>query len=131
MMYERTPGPWAVVERRIPHYMGGEHVSRSIYTTWDHPQMKGPLPVACESFGIGAEKGGKGVQFIHIGEDDARLMAAAPELLEALKLCAAVCSGEVMHKNGLIRALEAARSAIEKATDGAKNPMRSHEDSTA
>jgi hypothetical protein len=39
------------------------------------------------------------------------------ELLEALKLCAAVCAGETMHKRGLIDALEKARAAISKATE--------------
>lgn len=38
------------------------------------------------------------------------------DLLEALKLCAAVCAGETMHKMGLIEALEQARAAIAKAT---------------
>lgn len=50
---------------------------------------------------------------------NARLIAAAPELLEALKLCASVCAGETSDKNGLISALEAARSAMKKATGAA------------
>jgi len=50
------------------------------------------------------------------GEANARLIAAAPDLLAALKVCAAVCAGEVMNKNGLIGALEQARAAIQKAT---------------
>lgn len=53
------------------------------------------------------------------GGPDARLIAAVPELLAALKLCAAVCAGETMNKNGLIHALESARAAIAKATEPA------------
>ena len=59
---------------------------------------------------------------LHIGisgpnaKADARLIAAAPELLEALKACAAVCAGDTMHKQGLIDALAKARAAIAAAT---------------
>lgn len=49
-------------------------------------------------------------------EANGYLMAAAPDLLSALKRCAAVVAGETMHKGGLIAALEAARAAIAKAT---------------
>lgn len=45
---------------------------------------------------------------------NARLIAAAPELLEALKACAAVCAGETTNKRGLISALEQARAALAK-----------------
>ena len=47
---------------------------------------------------------------------NAHLIAAAPDLLEALKKCASVCAGETMSKSGLISALESARAAIAKAT---------------
>lgn len=46
---------------------------------------------------------------------NAALIAAAPELLEALKACAAVCAGETVNKNGLINALTLARDALAKA----------------
>jgi hypothetical protein len=49
-------------------------------------------------------------------EANARLIASAPDLLAALKECAAVCAGETINKNGLIRALEMSRAAITKAT---------------
>jgi hypothetical protein len=48
-------------------------------------------------------------------EANAVLLAAAPELLDALKACALVLAGENMTKNGLIAALEKARAAIAKA----------------
>lgn len=44
-----------------------------------------------------------------------RLRAIKNDLLVALKLCASVVAGETMHKDGLVRALEAARSAITSA----------------
>jgi len=40
---------------------------------------------------------------------------AFSDVLGALKLCAAVCSGEITSKSGLINALEKARSAMQKA----------------
>ena len=46
---------------------------------------------------------------------NAYLIAAAPDLLEALKLCAGVCAGEGLNKSSLIHALENARAAIKKA----------------
>lgn len=48
-----------------------------------------------------------------------RLMAAAPDLLAALKQCAGVLSGEDMSKGSLIAALEVALAAMKKATGAA------------
>ncbi len=45
----------------------------------------------------------------------ADLIAQRDELLSALKMCAAVCSGDALSKSELIRALEMAKSAIAKA----------------
>lgn len=47
---------------------------------------------------------------------NARLIAAAPDLYEALQDCAAVCAGETMSKGGLVAALEKARDALARAT---------------
>lgn len=52
----------------------------------------------------------------------ARLIAAAPELYEALRLCAAVIAGDTMHKQGLVEALEAAQAAMAAATGDKKAP---------
>lgn len=46
---------------------------------------------------------------------NAALIAAAPELYEALQLCAIVLSGDALNKSSLISALEATRSALAKA----------------
>lgn len=45
----------------------------------------------------------------------AHRIAAAGELLDAVKLCAAVLSGEEMSKSALCRALDAAAKSIKKA----------------
>lgn len=47
---------------------------------------------------------------------NARLLTAAPDLLLALKACAAVCAGETLSKSSITMALELARFAIVKAT---------------
>lgn len=61
---------------------------------------------------------------------NARLIAAAPELLDALKLCAAVCAGETMHKDGLIKALDTALAAIAKAEGTDLRPIAAKETGT-
>lgn len=42
---------------------------------------------------------------------------AVKDLVDALNKCAAVCAGETFHKNGLVEALESARSALAKFKD--------------
>ena len=98
-----TPGPWEV------HSSNSERWSCYVF-----PKGNGNFPydTIChieEAFGP---------NYSHPGSHtaNARLIAAAPELLEALKACAAVCAGETMNKRGLISALEQARAAIAKAT---------------
>lgn len=84
-MSKHTPGPWVVVERRHPYKDGSKaHIERNIYTEWDHPQLKGKYPIVCTSVGVGME-GEKAIHFAHIDEANARLIAAAPDLLEMLK----------------------------------------------
>jgi hypothetical protein len=115
METKHTPGPWQVITEIIPHYLG-DHTSRRIFTGWDHPQMQGPLPVAGVSIGVGKEKGGPAVQFCYISEADSALMAAAPDLLEALAGLVRIEDGTGMAVIGWPEALAAARAAITKAT---------------
>lgn len=97
-MSKHTPGPWHVspfgagfeIESATGVSVGQAHQTRPVRTADDHDERRA----------------------------NARLMAAAPELLEALKACAAVCAGEAVSKNGLVNALEKARDAIAKATGG-------------
>lgn len=112
MMKQHTPGPWIVTEQRHPYKDGSKaHIERNIYTERDHPQLKGKYPIACMSVGIGMD-GEKAVQFVRIGEADARLIAAAPDLLEALKnLLEAHYNGNVIKSDCLD-----AEAAIAKAT---------------
>jgi len=51
-----------------------------------------------------------------VREPDAALMTAAPDLLKALTMALGVITGDTMHKQGLIDALECGRAAIAKAT---------------
>ena len=84
-IYEHTPGPWFVREHLHPYKDGSKsHVERGIYTQQIHPQLKAHLPVVCMSIGIGMN-GEKAISFVHIEEANARLIAAAPDLLEALQ----------------------------------------------
>lgn len=84
-MSGHTRGPWQVIERRLPHYLGSEHKARMIFTAWDDPQLKGPYPVVCTSIGIPEHKGDPAIHFCGISEADARLIAQSPRLLTALQ----------------------------------------------
>jgi hypothetical protein len=96
-----TKGPWNANFTRFSGWVVGFHI-----TDLEH----GSLRPICEAYD---KTGAMNPNEIAA---NARLIAAAPELLDALKACAAVCAGEVMHKNGLVNALEKARAAIAKAT---------------
>lgn len=88
---KHTPGPWAAT------------------------QWKCHAPTAIRANGITiAETSGFG-ESIDLCIANARLIAAAPELLEALKQSALVLSGMTMTKVGVIAALVSARDAISRA----------------
>jgi hypothetical protein len=93
--HTHTPGPW-VADCRDVNYKGGEWPENE-FLQWE---VVGPRVPS-----------GRGEFF----QADARLIAAAPELLAALKSCAAVCAGETLNKSALVNALEQARAAIAKA----------------
>jgi hypothetical protein len=120
MTTQHTTGPWFVREKLHPYKDGSKfHIERGIYTQYVHPQLKDHFPVVCLSIGIGMD-GEKAVSFIHIEEANARLIAAAPDLLEALKrvmpfidCIAAVTREEIIEYEA---AMKMADAAIKKAT---------------
>jgi hypothetical protein len=113
-MSKHTPGPWIVIDQQHPYNDGSKsHIERGIYTQHIHPQLKDHYPVVCMSVGIGMT-GAMPIQFVNIKEADARLIAAAPELLEALKV---FCSlGRADSSTDWNVAFNEGAKAIEKAT---------------
>lgn len=110
-----TPGPW--------RWCGSLLVARA-----DQDPPKGEVILWPENVPSSADSsavpwaqrlGSCGLRTEADAEANARLIEAAPDLLDALKKCAAVLAGEAMTKDSLIEALYAARAAIAK-TKGAK-----------
>ena len=101
MTSKHTPGPWILTD-------GGRFESSCVITT--HLRLDESMASIEEVETDWIEPFGSEQQA------NTLLIAAAPDLLEALKACAAICAGESMSKSSLVRALEMARSAITKAT---------------
>lgn len=116
-----TPGPWQVIEQETPHYLGGKHVERRIFTTWVHPQMKGFDWVVNHSVGIGKEQGGPVHHQAEIrAEDAAYIAAASPDVVLALldeldRMRLLLTDQEAAYTAGL---MEGARQCREMATKG-------------
>lgn len=72
-----TRGPWEVVETKVPHYRGGKHTERRIFTANDDPQLKEPYPIVNMSFGLPENEGGAAVKLVSIFEENADYIAAA------------------------------------------------------
>ena len=79
-----TRKQWAVREITWIDYTGTIHTDRAIVTKDDHPQLKRPVPVVSMCLGLPEQAGSPNVWFVGIKSADARLIAAAPELLDAL-----------------------------------------------
>lgn len=94
MSAKHTPGPWKVYDPEMPD-------TKATYG------IDGPQGQPVVYFGITHNDG---INLLA----DARLIAAAPELLEALKLAYDAMSGST-DKTILIRAHKAAEAAIDKA----------------
>ena len=93
---KHTPGPWRARCRHVD-YKGGPW-DENEFLQWE---VAGPrVPYGRGDF----------------HQADAYLVAAAPDMYEALRKALGVISGEVMDKKGLIEALEAGRAALAKAS---------------
>ena len=112
-MSKHTPGPW----RLQPHYKGGwkgiakdptPNRWQAIYVPGQERGAKGIV------VGIGIKGGEVDDYWLSITEADARLIEAAPELLEALKQIAADTHGTVDDPDAS-RINRIARAAIAKA----------------
>lgn len=118
---KHTRGPWKVVSTEHPHYKGGKHIERRIFTVWEDGQLKDCYPVVNISVGIGKTGWDKPRYMVHIEEADAYLIAAAPDLLEALEFIhinvAACSAGKEL--SGVLKEWDTmARVAIAKAKGG-------------
>lgn len=74
-----TPGEWKVYRRMLqanPQCPSVEELR--IGTVYDHPQLKGPIPVVTTAHGVGGT-------YVFIREPDAHLLAAAPDLYAELQ----------------------------------------------
>jgi len=109
---QHTRGPWQVVAEAHPHWAGGTHIERRIFTGWAHGQLNGPQPVVNISIGLGAEKGGPARFLICMSAADAALIVAAPDLLAALEACYAALDPDSAEA-------EMARDAMAKALGAA------------
>lgn len=78
-----TPGPWEVEE--IKTDTSGLVIQRFINTVKNDPQLKAPLGVVTRFVTIETVEGQTPYAGVYIREDDAWLIRAAPDLLEAAK----------------------------------------------
>lgn len=84
-----TPGPWQVVEDYYEEHVVdgkqrgpvGKVAQRRIFTTWDHPQLKGPLGVVNGFVTIAKVMGQSPYHGVSMTAEDAEFIAQAPDLL--------------------------------------------------
>lgn len=74
--FEYTSGPWVAYEKSINE--NNKHIV--IFTEWIQGQLKSPAPIISLSYALTKE----GVTSIYLSEEDATLIASAPEMYELL-----------------------------------------------
>lgn len=124
-----TPGPWVVRTETFPHYLkSSPHTMRTIRTSWVHPQLKDQDHVVQLSFGAGEAEGDPWRPMVHISEEDAALIAAAPAMArliatqaaeierlgEALKLAVSCLDVADHYTDALRQWAVSARAALEQ-----------------
>lgn len=72
-----TPGPWQIITDEHPHFRGGKHIERRVFTTWKHPQLDDFAPVVNGSVGIPSAKGEKPIHMVSIEAKNASHIATA------------------------------------------------------
>jgi len=85
-----TPGHWKIVEDRVPSSLEVYGGTTAICECWRRANPETEIA-------------------------NAHLIAAAPELYEALIACAEVFAGDTLYKGALVNALEKTRAALAKA----------------
>ena len=120
--FEHTPGPWDIVwficrmdEKDVLHARaGGNETAKAGDEMWRVPLKIGPLSAEhCHWAGT----------HLDCRENDAHLIAAAPDLLEALREITADYAerfdlGDTSTNPGIKASISAAHAAIAKATGG-------------
>ncbi len=112
-----TPGPYKIVVDEYPHYLGGKHVERRIFTRRNHPQLKGAYPVVNGSVGLGATKDGPSQHMVRMSDEDAEYLAAAsPERILAL-MAALDFAVSKLDQAGKRREVRRIRGILDRAVD--------------
>jgi hypothetical protein len=106
-MTQHTPGPWTVGHTRTFTHSGGIFGTETAVHYGDAVNRGNCI---AHAYGHGA---------LSHSEDDARLIAAAPDLLEALKEMLANPAGDYDTTDDYEKACKKAHAAIAKATGGA------------
>lgn len=117
---KHTPGPWMV-----PHFACDDHPCDCVYVLGEHGGM-GSLAEVTVDNGLPISEGGNDGPDLEQAKANAHLIAAAPEMLEALRAAVDAnllpteppASGDASSYIQQVRAAVMIRAAIAKATGG-------------